>query len=64
MTKRHFRASIYVDIWVEDTEEGLEAMREKAKTEAEEIAKGIPNSFVGGVACFTGDPLHPLDGDI
>jgi len=64
MTKRHFRASIYVDIWVEDKEEGLETMRDEAREEVDKIAKEIPNSFVGGVACFTGDPLHLLDVDI
>jgi len=64
MTKRHFRASIYVDIWPEDEGGGLEAMRDKAREEVDEVAKNIPNSYVGGVGCFIGDPMHTLDKEI
>jgi hypothetical protein len=51
--ERRFRASIYLDIFVPETD-NLEEDREKAKVEAEEIARSIPNSYVGGVAAIQG----------
>tara|TARA_R100001594_G_scaffold38926_1_gene70449 strand:- start:1979 stop:2152 length:174 start_codon:yes stop_codon:yes gene_type:complete len=41
MSKR-FRAEVFVDVW-EDT-------LEDAEERVEEILKGIPNSFAGGIA--------------
>ena len=51
--ERRFRASIYIDIFVDvnDLEPGV-TPEQAAKAQAEEYAKEIPNSYVGGVAAF------------
>jgi formiminotetrahydrofolate cyclodeaminase len=51
--ERKFRASIYVDIWVPQTDD-KEKDREEALKQAEEFAAKIPNSYVGGAATFQG----------
>lgn len=61
--ERRFRASIYIDIFVPETD-NLEADREAAKIEAEEIAVHIPNSYIGGVAHYTPRLYKPLDREI
>lgn len=58
---RRFRASIYVDVWVPETDD-LEADREVAKQQVEEYSAAIKNSYVGDVAHYTphvtsGSPL-------
>ena len=58
---RRFRASIYVDVWVPETDD-LEADREVAKQAVEGFANEIPNSYVGDVAHYrphvtSGSPL-------
>ena len=64
LNERRFRASIYVDIFVPQTED-LEADREVATQQAEEISRNIPgNSYVGGVAHYTPRLDSPLDRDI
>ena len=45
---RRFRASIYVDVFVPETDD-LEHDRELAKKEVEEIQENIPNSYIGGI---------------
>jgi hypothetical protein len=59
--ERRFRASIYVDLFVLRTE-NKEYDRKVALQKVEEISKGIPNSYVGGVGHF-GDGLT-LDQEI
>lgn len=50
--KKRFRGSIYVDIFVPDTN-NLEEDRYEAEKILEEISNKLPlNSFVGGVAYF------------
>jgi hypothetical protein len=62
--ERRFRVSIYVDIFVPETD-NLETDRESATAEAEEIVRQIPhNSYVGGVAYYTPRLDKPLDRDI
>lgn len=48
---RRFRASIYVDIFIPETDT-IEQARKRAKLKADEISESIPNSYVGGVAYF------------
>lgn len=50
-TDRRFRASIYVDVFVPETDD-LEHDRELAKKEVEEIQENIPNSYIGGIGYF------------
>ena len=59
---RRFRASIYINIFVDRTND-LEVDRKTALQEVEEISNGIPNSYVGGVGYFAGDSLT-LDKEI
>jgi hypothetical protein len=62
--ERRFRASIYVDVFVPETDD-LEADREAATKEMEEYARNIPNSYVGGVASYNPHNLSKsLDKDI
>jgi len=62
--ERRFRASIYMDIFVPETDD-LEGDREAAKAEADMISDNIPNSYVGGVAYYNPRNLmNPLDKDI
>lgn len=61
--ERRFRASLYVEVFVPETDD-LEADREKAAGKVREISALFPNNIVGGVAAFTGNPLRPLDRDI
>jgi hypothetical protein len=63
MTERRFRASVYVDVWVPQTDD-LEADRAEAQRIAEEFASLRPNSYVGGVAGFTGNIDRPFDREI
>jgi hypothetical protein len=58
---RRFRASIYVDVWVPETDD-LEADREVAKSVVDDFSAEIPNSYVGDVAYYrphvtSGSPL-------
>ena len=46
--ERRFRASIYVNIFVPETDD-LEHDRELAKKEVKEIQENIPNSYIGGI---------------
>ena len=50
-TDMRFRASIYVDIFIPETDT-IEQARKRAKLKADEISESIPNSYVGGVAYF------------
>ena len=62
--ERRFRASIYIDIFVPQTDD-LERDREAAKAEADMASDSIPNSYVGGVAFYNPRNLmNPLDKDI
>ena len=62
-TPRRFRASIYVDLFIEDEQdyakedanEAFQRALTKAKEEASKISEGIPNSYVGGVASYYDD---------
>jgi len=63
MTERRFRASVYIDVWVPETED-LEKDRLEAIRIADEFASLRPNSLVGGVALFTTNPLPKLDKEI
>jgi len=59
-----FRASIYVDIFVESMGD-LEKEREEARKQVEEFADKIPNSYVGDVAYYTPSNLmNPFDKEI
>ena len=58
--KRKFRASVYVDIFVPETD-SIENDRQEAEKVINEIASTIPNSYVGGVALATGNLLEPFD---
>ena len=62
LPERRFRASIYVDVWVEATD-NPEADRARAEAQVEEYRKNIPNSYVGGVAVLARGSLA-LDRDI
>jgi len=55
-TERRFRASIYVDVWIESTD-NLEVDRKKAEEQINKISDQIPNSYVGGVAVLDRDGL-------
>ena len=62
--ERRFRASIYVDVFVPETD-NLEADRAAAEEEVKNFASSIPNSYVGGVAYYTPRNLmKPLDREI
>lgn len=65
MTERRFRASIYVDVWVKETD-NLEEDRQQAWAEVSQYLEKIPNSYVGGVAYLPPgrDLLKPLDREI
>lgn len=64
LNDRRFRASIYVDIFVPQTE-NLEEDRKTASQEAENIVRSIPNNaYVGGVAYYTPRLDKPLDREI
>ncbi len=75
MSRKRFRASIYVDVFIED-EEDLEKAREKATKQVQEIVEHISetpkniapdvcNPYVGGVAHYTPENLlKPLDKEI
>ena len=54
--ERRFRASIYVDVWVPTTDD-IEVDREIATKKIKEMAAGIPNSYVGGIAAVHGAML-------
>jgi len=51
--ERRFRASIYVDVWVIETD-NIENDREVARKEVEEYQKEIPNSYIGNIGAFKG----------
>jgi len=53
LRERRFRASIYLDVWVPETD-SLEDDRHVAEQKVREIAIEIPNAYVGGVSSFTG----------
>jgi len=55
MYTKKFRASIYVDVFIQ-TDETISVDGEliMAREEAERLAREVPNSYVGGVA----DPLN------
>lgn len=57
-----YRGSIYVDVWIDDDEVKGEVRQDAvARNEIDEIAKKIPNAFVGGVAKMVdGDHLGNL----
>lgn len=60
---RRFRASIYVDVFVPETDD-LEHDREMAKLEVEEYQEQIPNSYIGGVGYLpTGKIPNPKELD-
>ena len=63
MVERRFRASIYVDVWVKQTD-NLEEDRKKAEEQVREFQEQIPNSYVGGVALYQHNLLQPLDREI
>jgi len=60
---RRFRASIYVDVWVPETD-NLEDDRAKATEQVNEFQDKIPNSYIGGVAKYSRNLLKPLDREI
>ena len=62
-TEKRYRASIYVDIWVEDTGDEF-ANKVVATVVANDYQKKIPDSYVGGISGFTGNILHPLEEEI
>ncbi len=51
LVRRQFRASVYIDVWVPQTDD-LEADRVEAQRIAEEFSSLRPSSYVGGVASF------------
>ena len=61
--ERRFRASIYLEVWVPETE-SLESDRVKAFSIVKKYANLIPNSYVGGAAAFTGNANQILDREI
>jgi hypothetical protein len=73
--KRRFRASIYLDVWI-DSDKDLEDAREEAMQQVRRVithaedrpeysAPGCVNLYVGGVARYTPENLlKPLDRDI
>ena len=62
--ERKFRGSIYIDVWVPETD-NLETDREVAESKILEYANQIPNSYIGGVALYhTKGIMNPLDRDI
>ena len=63
--ERRFRCSLYVDIFVPQTED-LEADRKRAEARMEKIRTRISyNSYVGGVAAYDPHNLSkPLDKEI
>lgn len=65
MNERRFRASIYVDVWVKETDD-LEDDRQQAWAEVSQFQQKIPNSYVGGVAYLPPGRglLKPLDREI
>lgn len=65
ISERRFRASIYVDIFVPETED-LETDRESAKIIAQELVDDIPfNAYIGGIAFYNpSNILKPLDKEI
>lgn len=50
MKRLHFRGSIYVDFYIFLEDEGPEEARKRAQRSIEGYARGIPNSYIGGVA--------------
>ena len=51
MKRLHFRGSIYVDFYIFcEEDEGPEEARKRAQRNIEGYARGIPNSYIGGVA--------------
>lgn len=60
--ERRFRASIYVDIFIPETD--LEKDREEARKQVEEYSSQIPNSYVGGVAEYNPHRRDPLDREL
>jgi hypothetical protein len=62
--ERRFRVTIYVDVWVPETDD-LEADRMIAQSQVSEYADQIPNSYIGGVAFYDiSKGLNPLDREI
>jgi len=51
--ERRFRGSIYVDVWVPDTD-NIEYDREQAKNLLTSYQYVIPNSYIGGVGFWQG----------
>jgi len=49
--ERRFRASIYVDLYIPQTDNPV-TDRAMAQAEADKIAAKIPNAYVGGVALY------------
>ena len=61
---RRFRASIYVDVFVPETDD-LEKDREEARKKIEEYREYVPNSFIGGVAYYNPEKgFNVLDSEI
>jgi hypothetical protein len=62
--ERRFRASIYVDIFVPETND-LVRDRANAESQVKEYTDQIPNSYIGAVAFYNPlKGLDPLDRDI
>ena len=61
---RRFRASIYVDVFVPETN-NLEDDREEARNKVEEYREEVPNSYIGGVALYQPEKgFNVLDAEI
>jgi len=61
--ENRFRASIYVDVWVESTG-NPDLDRDIAEVQVKEFQEKIPNSYIGGVARYRPTETESLDGKI
>lgn len=63
MNERRFRASIYVEIYVKETDD-LEDDRLRATEKLREYQQKIPDSYIGGVAHHQPSFVESLDREI
>lgn len=64
MKHQKFRASVYIDVWIDPEKEtddadampelkSMDEMRAEAEAEVEEMITLIPNKYIGGVATMS-----------